>query len=164
EDIPYKGFLFIGLMNNNGNPYVIEYNVRMGDPETEAVLPRIESDFLELLWAIGTGNLKDYELSISPDYATTVVMVSGGYPGSYEKGFEISLPASVKGATIFHAGTSSNSEGKLVNQGGRVLAVTGRGKDLETALKNSYAAVNQIKWNKSYHRKDIGQDILKLIK
>ena len=164
EDIPYKGFLFIGLMNNNGNPYVIEYNVRMGDPETEAALPRIESDFLELLWAIGTGNLKDYELSISPDYATTVVMVSGGYPGSYEKGFEISLPASVKGATIFHAGTSSNSEGKLVNQGGRVLAVTGRGKDLETALKNSYAAVNQIKWNKSYHRKDIGQDILKLIK
>ena len=164
EDIPYKGFLFIGLMNNNGNPYVIEYNVRMGDPETAAVLPRIESDFLELLWAIGTGNLKDYELSISPDYATTVVMVSGGYPGSYEKGFEISLPASVKGATIFHAGTSSNSEGKLVNQGGRVLAVTGRGKDLETALKNSYAAVNQIKWNKSYHRKDIGQDILKLIK
>jgi phosphoribosylamine--glycine ligase len=164
EDIPYKGFLFIGLMNNNGNPYVIEYNVRMGDPETEAVLPRIESDFLELLWAIGTGNLKDYELSISPDYATTVVMVSGGYPGPYEKGFEISLPSSVEGATIFHAGTSSNSEGKLLNQGGRVLAVTGRGKDLETALKNSYAAVNQIKWNKSYHRKDIGQDILKLIK
>ncbi|WP_144606543.1 phosphoribosylamine--glycine ligase [Algoriphagus algorifonticola] len=164
EDIPYKGFLFIGLMNKNGNPYVIEYNVRMGDPETEAVLPRIESDFLELLWAIGTGNLKDYELSISPDYATTVVMVSGGYPGSYEKGFEISLPASVEGATIFHAGTSSNSEGKLVNQGGRVIAVTGRGKDLETALKNSYDAVNQIKWNKSYYRKDIGQDILKLIK
>lgn len=164
EDIPYKGFLFIGLMNKNGEPYVIEYNVRMGDPETEAVLPRIESDFLELLWAIATGSLKDYELSLSSDYATTVVMVSGGYPDSYEKGFEISLPDSVKNATIFHAGTAFNETGNVVNQGGRVIAVTGRGKDLETSLKNTFEVVNQIHWNKSYYRKDIGQDILKLIK
>lgn len=164
EDIPYKGFLFIGLMNKNGEPYVIEYNVRMGDPETEAVLPRIESDFLDLLWAIATGSLKDYELSLSSDYATTVVMVSGGYPGSYEKGFEISLPESVKNATIFHAGTAFNETGTVVNQGGRVIAVTGRGKDLETSLKNTFEVVEQIHWDKSYYRKDIGQDILKLIK
>lgn len=164
EDIPYKGFLFIGLMNNNGEPYVIEYNVRMGDPETEAVLPRIESDFVDLLWGIGTGSLKDYELSLSRDYATTVVMVSGGYPGSYEKGFEITLPVSVENATIFHAGTAFNAEGKVVNQGGRVIAVTGRGKDLETSLKNTFAVVEQINWDKAYYRKDIGQDILKLIK
>jgi len=164
EDIPYKGFLFIGLMNNNGEPYVIEYNVRMGDPETEAVLPRIESDFVDLLWGIGTGSLKDYELSLSSDYATTVVMVSGGYPGSYEKGFEISLPSSVENATIFHAGTALNADGKVVNQGGRVIAVTGRGKDLETSLKNTFAVVEQINWDKAYYRKDIGQDILKLIK
>lgn len=164
EDIPYKGFLFIGLMNNNGEPFVIEYNVRMGDPETEAVLPRIESDFVDLLWGIGTGSLKDYELSLSSDYATTVVMVSGGYPGSYEKGFEITLPAWVENATIFHAGTAFNAEGKVVNQGGRVIAVTGRGKDLETSLKNTFAVVEQINWDKAYYRKDIGQDILKLIK
>ncbi|SHO63215.1 phosphoribosylamine--glycine ligase [Algoriphagus zhangzhouensis] len=164
EDIPYKGFLFIGLMNNNGEPYVIEYNVRMGDPETEAVLPRIESDFVDLLWGIGTGSLKDYELSLSSDYATTVVMVSGGYPGSYEKGFEITLPESVENATIFHAGTAFNADAKVVNQGGRVIAVTGRGKDLETSLKNTFAVVEQINWDKAYYRKDIGQDILKLIK
>ncbi|MDF2157364.1 phosphoribosylamine--glycine ligase [Algoriphagus sp. CAU 1675] len=163
EDISYKGFLFIGLMNNNGDPFVIEYNVRMGDPETEAVLPRIESDFVDLLWAMGTGALKDYQLEISPDYATTVVMVSGGYPGSYEKGFPISLPEKVSGSVIFHAGTGLNQEGKLVNQGGRVIAVTGRGKELKEALENAFSTVNQIHWEGSYFRKDIGQDILKLM-
>src|SRR5690606_39275541 len=101
ENIPYKGFLFIGLMNKDGEPHVIEYNVRMGDPETEAVLPRIDSDFLSLLIGIGTGTLDTYELKISPDYTTTVVMVSGGYPGSYEKGKVISLPDIANGAEIF---------------------------------------------------------------
>jgi phosphoribosylamine--glycine ligase len=164
ENIPYKGFLFIGLMNQNGEPFVIEYNVRMGDPETEAVLPRIESDFLGLLHGIGTGNLDQYEMKISPDYATTVVMVSGGYPGSYEKGFPISLPKSTEGSEIFHAGTVLNPQGELVNQGGRVIAVTGKGKTLQEALDHAFETVKGIKWEKAYYRKDIGQDILKLLK
>lgn len=164
EDIPYKGFLFIGLMNKAGKPYVIEYNVRMGDPETEAVLPRIESDFLDLLWAIGTETLKDYSLEISPDYATTVVMVSGGYPGSYQKGHPISLPDDAQNTIVFHAGTGRKETGELTNQGGRVIAVTGRGKDLEESLQNTFQTVNKISWKDHYYRKDIGQDILKLIK
>ncbi|GAB2489913.1 phosphoribosylamine--glycine ligase [Algoriphagus taiwanensis] len=164
ENIDYKGFLFIGLMNKNGDPYVIEYNVRMGDPETEAVLPRIESDFLEMLHAMGQGNLDQYQLEISPDYSTTVVMVSGGYPGSYPKGFPISFPEGEPKGIIFHAGTARNSEGKLTNQGGRVLAVTGKGNTLEEALNNAYSTVNSISWNQVYFRKDIGQDILKLMK
>jgi phosphoribosylamine--glycine ligase len=163
ENIPYKGFLFIGLMNKDGEPHVIEYNVRMGDPETEAVLPRIESDFLSLLHGIGTGTLDSYELKISPDYATTVVMVSGGYPGSYEKGKVISLPESVQGAEIFHSGTGRNKNGELINQGGRVIAVTGKGKSLQEALSNAFTAVKGISWDQAYYRKDIGMDILKLM-
>lgn len=164
ENIPYKGFLFIGLMNNNGQPYVIEYNVRMGDPETEAVLPRITSDFVDLLVGIGTGTLDRYQLEISPEYATTVVMVSGGYPESYQKGFPISLPQEAGHTIVFHAGTSTNDKNQLVNQGGRVLAVTGMGKTLESALTNAFSTVENITWEKSYYRKDIGQDILKLMK
>ncbi|WP_339877113.1 phosphoribosylamine--glycine ligase [uncultured Algoriphagus sp.] len=163
ENIPYKGFLFIGLMNKEGEPKVIEYNVRMGDPETEAVLPRIESDFLALLHGIGTGTLDSYELQISPDYATTVVMVSGGYPGSYEKGKVITLPDAIKGAEIFHAGTSRNQKGELVNQGGRVIAVTGRGESLQEALSNAFTTVKHISWDQAYYRKDIGMDILNLM-
>lgn len=163
ENIDYKGFLFIGLMNEGGEPSVIEYNVRMGDPETEAVLPRIQSDFVGLLKGIATGTLSEYELKISPDYATTVVMVSGGYPESYEKGFPISLPLPCEGSVIFHAGTAENSEGKIINQGGRVIAVTGFGKELPEALANAFDTVQKISWNKAYYRKDIGQDILKLI-
>ena len=163
ENIPYKGFLFIGLMNKEGEPKVIEYNVRMGDPETEAVLPRIESDFLALLHGIGTGTLDSYELQISPDYATTVVMVSGGYPGSYEKGKVITLPDAINGAEIFHAGTSRNQKGELVNQGGRVIAVTGRGESLQEALSNAFTTVKDISWDQAYYRKDIGMDILNLM-
>lgn len=164
ENIPYKGFLFIGLMNNNGQPYVIEYNVRMGDPETEAVLPRITSDFVDLLVGIGTGTLENYKIEISPEYATTVVMVSGGYPESYKKGFPISLPSATENTIVFHAGTSTNENGELINQGGRVLACTGMGKTLDSALKNAFSTVEKIHWEKSYYRKDIGQDILKLMK
>ena len=163
EKIDFKGFLFIGLMNKDGEPLVIEYNVRMGDPETEAVLPRIESDFVELLVGIGTGTLENYELRISSKYATTVVMVSGGYPGSYEKGFPISLPESTENGVIFHAGTARNSNNDVVNQGGRVIAVTGLGETLESALENAFSTVGKISWNKAYFRKDIGQDILKLM-
>jgi phosphoribosylamine--glycine ligase len=164
EGIPYKGFLFIGLMNSDGEPKVIEYNVRMGDPETEAVLPRISSDFLHLLHGIGTGTLEEYQLKISPEHTATVVMVSGGYPGSYEKGFKISLPDPESESVIFHSGTGKNEQGQLINQGGRVLAITGRGPDLSSALANAYATVNQISWNKAYHRSDIGKDILNLNK
>ncbi|WP_439487874.1 phosphoribosylamine--glycine ligase [Algoriphagus sp.] len=163
ENIPYKGFLFIGLMNKNGEPKVIEYNVRMGDPETEAVLPRIESDFLALLHGIGTGSLDSYELKISDDYATTVVMVSGGYPGSYDKGKVITLPETIEGAEIFHAGTGRNETGELTNQGGRVIAVTGKGKTLQEALSNAFTTVQGISWDKAYYRKDIGMDILNLM-
>jgi phosphoribosylamine--glycine ligase len=164
DNIDYKGFLFIGLMNKDGDPSVIEYNVRMGDPETEAVLPRIKSDFLGLLRGIGTGTLSEYTLEIAPEYATTVVMVSGGYPGSYDKGFSITLPAKAENAVIFHAGTAQNSEGQIVNQGGRVIAVTGFGKELQEALDNAFNTVKQISWEKAYFRKDIGQDVLSLIK
>lgn len=163
EEIDYKGFLFIGLMNIDGEPMVIEYNVRMGDPETQAVLPRIKSDFLKLLHSIGTSTLSTYELEISKDYATTVVMVSGGYPGSYEKGFQISLPEAKPGSVIFHAGTTRDEEGTLINQGGRVIAVTGLGADLDQALTNTFTTVEQINWENSYYRKDIGKDIQKLI-
>lgn len=162
EGIPYKGFLFIGLMNSDGEPKVIEYNVRMGDPETEAVLPRISSDFLHLLHRIGTSSLADYHLEISKEFAATVVMVSGGYPGSYQKGFEISLPNPESASVIFHSGTGKNEQGQLINQGGRVLAITGLGVDLSSALANAYVAVNQTSWNGAYFRSDIGKDILNL--
>ncbi|MHA7128156.1 phosphoribosylamine--glycine ligase [Algoriphagus namhaensis] len=162
ENIPYKGFLFIGLMNKDGEPYVIEYNVRMGDPETEAVLPRIESDFVDLLLGIGEGKLSDYELKISPQFATTVVMVSGGYPESYEKGFPISLSEENPQALLFHAGTGRNEKGELINTGGRVLAITGLGSDLQTALNHAFDRVKGTHWEKAYYRKDIGKDILKL--
>ena len=162
EGIPYKGFLFIGLMNTKGDPYVIEYNVRMGDPETEAVLPRIESDFVDLLVGIAGGTLASYSLQISPKTCTTVVMVSGGYPESYAKGFPITLPKKTRDSVVFHAGTAQNESGVLRNQGGRVLAITGMASTLEAALDAAYETVAEISWEKAYFRRDIGQDILRL--
>jgi phosphoribosylamine--glycine ligase len=164
EGINYRGFVFIGLMNKGGEPFVIEYNVRMGDPETEAVLPRIESDFVALLVAIAGGTLSSYDLRIAPTYCSTVVMVSGGYPEAYEKGFTISLSEKTNQAILFHAGTTLDGAGNLVNQGGRVMAITGMGEGLQEALDHAYAAIDQISWKKAYFRKDIGQDILRLIK
>jgi len=162
EGIPYKGFLFIGLMNSNGEPYVIEYNVRMGDPETEAVLPRIESDFVDLLEAIAGGSLASYTLELSPQTCATVVMVSGGYPEGYEKGFSIALPDSNSRTVLFHSGTARNESGALINSGGRVFAVTGMGANLEEALAAAYETIEKVSWQKAYYRRDIGQDILKL--
>ncbi len=162
EGIPYKGFLFIGLMNSNGEPFVIEYNVRMGDPETEAVLPRIESDFVDLLEAIAGGSLASYRLQLSPHTCATVVMVSGGYPEAYEKGFPIVVPEANSGTVLFHSGTARNESGALINSGGRVFAVTGMGTTLEDALATAYGTVKKVTWSKAYYRRDIGQDILKL--
>ena len=162
EGIPYKGFLFIGLMNSNGEPFVIEYNVRMGDPETEAVLPRIESDFVDLLEAIAGGSLSSYRLQLSPQTCATVVMVSGGYPEAYEKGFPIVVPEANSGTVLFHSGTARNESGALINSGGRVFAVTGMGANLEDALAAAYGTVKKVTWSKAYYRRDIGQDILKL--
>lgn len=167
EGIKYNGFLFIGLMNINGEPFVIEYNVRMGDPETQAVLPRIKSDFLEMLVHMGQKTLESYDLEIHSFAATTVVLVAGGYPESYKKGDKIEGLQSADGeehSILFHAGTKSSEENTVVTNGGRVLAVTGTGNSVAIALENAYNTVSKVCWNDLYFRRDIGQDILKLIK
>lgn len=163
EGIDYKGFIFIGLMNVNGDPYVIEYNVRMGDPETQVVLPKIKSDLLDLLLATTDGTLGQTEYTTHDEAFTTVVMVSGGYPGSYPKGYAIRGIDKVNEATVFHAGTKSGDDKAMLTSGGRVLAVTGKGDSVEKALENAYNGVSKISWQDEYHRRDIGQDILKLI-
>jgi phosphoribosylamine--glycine ligase len=166
NNIPYVGFLFIGLMNVNGDPYVIEYNVRMGDPETQAVLPRIKSDFVDFLYSMGTKSLKDHPFELEEFTTTTVVMVAGGYPENYIKGDVISGLNSVNNNTspslVFHAGTKFDESGQIVTNGGRVLAITGKGKSIEEALRNAYSQVAQISWNNVNFRKDIGQDILNM--
>ncbi|WP_158856851.1 phosphoribosylamine--glycine ligase [Lunatibacter salilacus] len=166
DNIPYQGFIFIGLMNKAGDPYVIEYNVRMGDPETQAVLPRIKSDFVELLSSIATSTLCQYTLGINPFTAATVVMVAGGYPDAYEKGKHIQglEESSQTESWVFHAGTSTDESGVVLTNGGRVLGITGKGEEMQDAISNAYARVNQIQWDGVYYRKDIGQDILQVIK
>ena len=162
EGIEYKGFIFFGLMNCDGEPYLIEYNVRMGDPETQVVLPRIKTDLVDLLTATADGTLNEVDLEIDPRSAVTVVMASGGYPGTYEKGHVIvgaELPS--EHAIVFHAGTGLE-KGLLTTRGGRVLAVTGLGNDLKEAIRHAYEKVNLIKWKDVYFRKDIGQDLLAL--
>lgn len=161
ESIPFKGFIFIGLMNVGGEPYVIEYNVRMGDPETQAVLPRIKSDFLDLLLATAAGDLNNAKLEVDDHHAATVVMVSGGYPSEYQKGLEISGLDNKHDSLIFHAG-SAVSDSRVVTDGGRVLAVTGLDGSLEGALKKAYTAAETIRWQDVYFRRDIGKDLMKL--
>lgn len=163
DNIDYKGFIFIGLMNVGGDPYVIEYNVRMGDPETQVVLPRIKSDLVDLLKATADGTLDKTNFEVDQNAATTVVMVAGGYPESYEKGDSISGISEVTDATVFHAGTKLVENGDVLTNGGRVIAVTGRGDSIAKALENSYNGIGKISWKDEYHRTDIGQDILKLI-
>ncbi|MFN8437612.1 MAG: phosphoribosylamine--glycine ligase [Cytophagales bacterium] len=160
EGIDYTGFIFVGLMNCDGEPYVIEYNARMGDPETEVVFPRITSDVGEMFKAVADKKLDSYKLEITSDTATTVVLVSGGYPEDYEKGFVISGVENTENVQVFHAGTSLK-DGALVNTGGRVFAVTGFGQNIEEALAKSNKAAQTIVWNKKYFRKDIGLDLLK---
>lgn len=161
EGIPYKGFIFIGLMNVKGEPYVIEYNARMGDPETEVVLPRIESDLVELLSAAAMGGLKDKKISISKDFAVTVVLASGGYPDAFEKGKVITGVTPEGQSTLFHAGTKTH-EKNIVTNGGRVMAATGTGNTLTEAVKKAYGLAATVQWDGIYYRKDIGQDLLRL--
>lgn len=159
EGISYRGFIFIGLMNVQGNPYVIEYNCRMGDPETQVVMPRIESDLVDLLWKAATGTLNNTSIRVSQQTALTVVMASGGYPGEFEKNKIISGLDKVTDALCFHAGTKE-AEGNIVTQGGRVLSITGLGMNLEAARNTAYNAVSRVSWSNAYFRKDIGADIL----
>jgi phosphoribosylamine--glycine ligase len=159
DGIDYRGFIFIGLMNDNGNPSVVEYNVRMGDPETEVVLPRIESDLFELFEGVANQNLNEKSFSVTDKTATTVMLVSGGYPEAYEKNKEITGFDNLEKSTVYHAGTNIN-EGEVVTSGGRVMAITSLGDSIEEALEKSYQSIDAIHFDKMNYRKDIGFDLV----
>lgn len=159
EGISYKGFIFFGLINVKNEPYVIEYNCRMGDPESEVVFPRLKSDILDLFEGVATQTLSERDIQFDERSAATVMMVSGGYPGSYKKGKQIYGLNTVSDSLVFHAGTKADGP-VVLSSGGRVMAVTSYGKDLETALKRSYSSIEKIEFEGATYRKDIGQDVL----
>jgi phosphoribosylamine--glycine ligase len=159
DGIDYRGFIFIGLMNDNGNPSVVEYNVRMGDPETEVVLPRINSDLFELFDGVANQTLHKKSFSVTNKTATTVMLVSGGYPEAYEKNKEIIGLENVEESTVFHAGTTIENN-KIVSNGGRVMAITSFGETIEEALEKSYRSIDKIHFEKMNYRKDIGFDLV----
>lgn len=161
DGVTYKGFIFIGLMNVEGEPFVIEYNVRMGDPETEVIFPRIKSDIIDLMEGIAHGKLDDTYLEIDDRCAATVMVVSGGYPDEYEKGKLITGLDDVDDkTTVFHAGTKVDDSGNIVTNGGRVLAFTSLASDLETALRRSYRNIDRVQFDGMFYRKDIGKDVM----
>jgi phosphoribosylamine--glycine ligase len=159
ENIIYKGFIFIGLMNCGGNPYVIEYNCRMGDPETEVVIPRIKTDLLELFEAVATEKLARITLEIDERTSSTIVLVSGGYPGAYEKNNVVTGLEKTNNCMVFHAGTKNENNSVLTN-GGRVFAITSMGHSIEEAVAGSLQNADIVQYNKKYFRRDIGQDLL----
>ena len=159
EGIDYNGFLFVGLMNVDGEPFVIEYNCRMGDPETESVVPRIKSDLLSLLWKCGNAMLAGEELVVDDRTATCVMAVSGGYPEAYEKGKKITGLDQVSDSLVFHAGTEE-VDGAIVSSGGRVIAFTSFGNTMAEALEQSYESLSKVHFDKMYYRRDIGFDLV----
>ena len=158
DKLKYEGFIFIGLINVNGDPKVIEYNVRMGDPETEVVIPRIKNDMVSIFEATANKTLNKIKLDVDSRIATTVMSVSGGYPESYEKGHEISGIRDVKDSIVFHSGTAIKDK-KTITSGGRVLTVTGLGDNMPEALRKSYEGLKKISFEGMYYRKDIGFDL-----
>ena len=162
EGIDYKGFIFLGLMNDGGNPYVIEYNVRMGDPETEAVMTRIDGDLADLLFACADGRLNEVHYAQNDKTAVTVMMVSGGYPEAYEKGKVMTGLDALKDVVAFHAGTTFNAQKEVVTSGGRVIAVTAHGSSIEEARTKAYREVEKIHFEGANYRHDIGLDLMQM--
>ncbi|MFM1932914.1 MAG: hypothetical protein RL226_2217 [Bacteroidota bacterium] len=162
DGIDYKGFIFFGLMKVQGDPFVVEYNCRLGDPETEVIIPRLKSDLLHFFEGIASGTLSECDLEIDERFAATVILASGGYPDTYEKGKSIAVGEN-DDSLVFHAGTTEK-DGKVVTNGGRVMAITSMGSDMDDALGRSYYTIDNIKFDGMYYRKDIGFDLRKAVK